>query len=138
MVRIGNLMNSEIYGDFTALPWGFIFPVAGQTIPRHPTQIYEALCCLIIFGILLWLYYKKDAGTKNGLIFGVFLVLLFSSRFIIEFIKDVQVNFEKSMFLDMGQLLSIPLIGLGFFLIYRAYKNYKVQKTVTGNQKTVQ
>ena len=125
LVRMGNLMNSEIFGDATNLPWGFIFVKAQQTIPRHPTQIYEAIACIIIFAILLYLYYKKNAGVKTGYLFGVFLILLFSFRFIVEFIKDVQVDFEKAMFLNMGQLLSIPLIGVGIFLLGRAMRKQK-------------
>ncbi|MBI5220168.1 MAG: prolipoprotein diacylglyceryl transferase [Bacteroidia bacterium] len=122
MVRIGNLMNSEIFGKPTALAWGFIFTNAGQTEPRHPTQIYEALIYFAIFIILMWLYYRKNAGTRTGYLLGVFLILLFFSRFLIEFVKDVQVDFEKNLPLDMGQILSIPFIALGIFLLYRAFK----------------
>ncbi len=117
-IRMGNLMNSEIYGHETNLPWGFIFQRVGETIPKHPTQIYEALANLVIFGILLRLYYKQNRKPKEGLLFGIFLILFFTARFLIEFIKNEQVAFEKSMVVNMGQLLSIPFIFGGIILIY--------------------
>jgi prolipoprotein diacylglyceryl transferase len=94
-VRLGNLMNSEIYGCATDQPWGFIFVRNGETVAMHPTQIYEALFYLLVFVVLLWLYYKRDAGRKHpSLLFGVGLVGIFLSRFCLEFIKNVQVDFE--------------------------------------------
>ena len=121
-VRIGNLMNSEIYGGPTDLPWGFIFQRAGETQPMHPTQIYEALCYILVFLILLWLYFKKDAGRKHpGLMFGVGLIGIFVARFIIEYIKNDQVGFEEGMRsaigMNMGQLLSIPFVVIGIILV---------------------
>ena len=90
-VRLGNLMNSEIYGTVTSLPWGFIFVRDGETLPKHPTQIYEALCYLVLFIILWWMYYKKDTARRRpGLMFGFFLIVLFGTRFLIEFIKNPQ------------------------------------------------
>lgn len=81
-VRLGNLMNSEIYGTVTSLPWGFIFVRDGETLPKHPTQIYEALCYLVLFVILLWMYYKRDlARRRPGVMFGFFLIVLFGTRF---------------------------------------------------------
>ncbi|MDR3093697.1 MAG: prolipoprotein diacylglyceryl transferase [Bacteroidales bacterium] len=121
LIRIGNLMNSEIYGVETTLPWGFIFVNMNESVPRHPTQIYEALSYLIIFGLLWRLYFKKQ--TAEGVISGIFLVLLFSVRFLIEFIKNDQVGFEQDMRLNMGQLLSIPFILAGSFLCLRAKTN---------------
>lgn len=125
-IRMGNLMNSEIYGIETDLPWGFIFVAAGETVPKHPTQIYEGLSYLAIFGLLYLLYFNQKIKLKQGYLFSIFLVLLFSVRFVIEFIKEVQVEFETGMTLNMGQWLSIPfiLIGLGIFL--RAFKNKEV------------
>jgi prolipoprotein diacylglyceryl transferase len=119
-VRLGNLMNSEIYGHQTSLPWGFIFERVGEKVPKHPTQIYEALAYLLIFFVLYWLHFKKMYAFKRpGVQFGVFLSLLFLARFLIEFIKNDQVDFEHSMVLNMGQLLSIPFILLGIgFIIY--------------------
>jgi phosphatidylglycerol---prolipoprotein diacylglyceryl transferase len=123
-IRTGNLMNSEIYGHATNLPWGFIFEKDDKLlIPRHPTQIYEALCYLIISMSLLWYYYKKDGKPQPGFIFGVFLIALFAVRFFIEFLKEVQVDFERSMPLNMGQLLSIPFIIAGIIIVILARKN---------------
>ncbi len=127
MIRMGNLMNHEIYGHPTGLPWGFRFVanvnswMAGAepiyTMPSHPTQIYEALCYLALFGLLMWMYWKKNAGERPGLIFGVFFVWLFTSRFLIEFIKNPQEAFEVDMALNMGQWLSLPFIIMGVGLI---------------------
>lgn len=122
LIRMGNLMNSEIYGIPTELPWGFIFVRNGEILPKHPTQIYEALSYLVIFALLYTIYNKKGAQLKQGLIFGVFLILLFTARFFIEFIKEVQVNFEQGMSLNMGQWLSIPFVLIGVFLLYRSFK----------------
>jgi prolipoprotein diacylglyceryl transferase len=124
MIRFGNLMNSEIYGHPTDLPWGFIF-VRGyeyRGLPCHPTQIYESLCYLALFGLLMWMYWKRNAESRPGLIFGTFFVILFASRFLIEFVKNDQVDFEAGMVLNMGQLLSIPFIIAGVILIIRALK----------------
>lgn len=121
-IRLGNLMNSEIYGSVTSLPWGFIFLRDGETQPMHPTQIYEMLYCLITFAVMWWLYWKKEAYKKNGLLFGVFLIGVFGSRFLLEFIKNTQEAFEKNLALDMGQILSIPFIIWGIYLIVRSTK----------------
>lgn len=131
MIRIGNLMNSEIYGYPTSLPWGFIF-VRGHEwpgLPCHPTQIYEALAYLALFGVLMWMYWKKNAEERPGLIFGVFLTWLFTARFFIEFVKNPQVAFEQGMTLNMGQLLSIPFIVLGIGFIIYAMCRPKVKLT---------
>ncbi|MBR3854064.1 MAG: prolipoprotein diacylglyceryl transferase [Tidjanibacter sp.] len=127
-VRVGNLMNSEIYGGPTDLPWGFIFRRAGETEPMHPTQIYEALFYLLVFVVLLWLYYKKDAGRKHpGLMFGVGLIGIFLSRFLLEYIKNDQVAFEEGMKaaigMNMGQLLSIPFVIAGVVLVVIGLRN---------------
>lgn len=119
MIRFGNLMNSEIYGHPTTLPWGFIF-VRGHEypgLPCHPTQLYESACYLALFVLLMWMYWKKNAERRPGLIFGVFFTVLFSCRFLIEFVKNLQVGFEADMTLNMGQLLSIPFILIGIGLI---------------------
>jgi len=119
-IRLGNLMNSEIYGSATSLPWGFIFVRDGQTLPMHPTQIYEMLYCLITFAILWWMYWKKEAYKKNGLIFGIFLIGIFGTRFLLEFIKLDQEAFESNLSLNIGQILSIPFILWGIWLIFRS------------------
>ncbi len=123
LIRLGNLMNSEIYGGPTSLPWGFVFVQDGQTEPMHPTQIYEIIYCLITFAISWWLYKKKDGLKRTGLIFGVFLVGIFFSRFMIEFIKNDQEAFEAGMFLNMGQILSLPLVIWGVWLIINSLKS---------------
>ncbi|GAB4322812.1 MAG: prolipoprotein diacylglyceryl transferase [Bacteroidales bacterium] len=118
-IRTGNLMNSEIYGIETSLPWGFVFIRWNETVPKHPTQIYEGLSYLLIF-IFLWrLYLAKGKNLTEGRLFGWFLVVLFSVRFLIEFIKEPQVEFETTMLLNMGQLLSLPFITAGIILLIR-------------------
>lgn len=126
LIRTGNLMNSEIYGVQTNLPWGFIFERNGETIAKHPTQIYEALAYLLTYAVALYLYWKTEARKREGLITGVFFVLVFLSRFLIEFIKEDQEAFEAGMALNMGQWLSIPFIIGGLFLIVRALKRKEV------------
>lgn len=122
LIRLGNLMNSEIYGDPTSLPWGFIFVRDGQTEPCHPTQIYEMLYCIVAFVVTMLMYYKWDCGKRPGLIFGVFFEIIFVTRFILEFIKLDQEAFESGMMLNMGQWLSIPFIIYGIWLIVHALK----------------
>lgn len=132
LIRIGNLMNSEIFGHATTLPWGFMFPRSSEWhrlyegVACHPTQIYEALCYLALFGLLMWMYWKKNAGERPGLIFGVFFIGIFLPRFLIEFIKNPQVAFEENMALNMGQLLSIPFVLFGIFLVVRAMMRPRV------------
>ncbi|MBP2690342.1 MAG: prolipoprotein diacylglyceryl transferase [Muribaculaceae bacterium] len=132
MIRFGNLMNSEIYGHATTLPWGFMFVRSAEWhqmyegVACHPTQIYESLCYLALFGLLMWMYWKKNAEQRPGLIFGTFLVGIFTPRFFIEFIKNNQEAFEETMTLNMGQLLSIPFVLLGIGLIIYAMSRPKV------------
>ena len=120
-IRLGNLFNSEIYGDVTDLPWGFLFVRRGELLPKHPTQIYEALSYLLLGFLLLWLYRKKSGKIYRGILFGLFFLICFGMRFLIEFIKEPQVEFEKDMVLNMGQLLSIPFIIVGIYYIVRSY-----------------
>ena len=121
-IRLGNLFNSEIYGDVTSLPWGFIFENRGETVPKHPTQLYEAFSYLIL-GLVMWSLYKKKLDKlPKGFFFGLFLVGCFGMRFLIEFIKEPQVGFEESMALNMGQLLSLPFIIIGIVALVLAYK----------------
>ena len=124
LIRFGNLMNSEIYGDPTTLPWGFIF-VNGDTyrdVPCHPTQIYEILYCLVAFAVTYPMYKFTQARRREGLLLGVFLEIVFFTRFCLEFIKLDQEAFEAGHILNMGQVLSLPFVALGIFLIIRAYK----------------
>ena len=124
LIRLGNLMNSEIYGGVTDLPWGFVFVRDGQTLPMHPTQIYEALCYFALFGLLMWMYWKKNAQERPWLITGVFFIGIFLPRFLIEYVKNVQVDKEVEMIaeygINMGQLLSIPFIIIGVVMVVYA------------------
>ena len=123
MIRTGNLMNSEIYGVATNLPWGFIFERNHEMVAKHPTQIYEAFGYLLVFAASLWMFFKgKDLKDRPGFIIGFGFVGIFLTRFIVEFIKENQETFEAGMALNMGQLLSIPLILAGAYLMYRALK----------------
>ena len=118
-IRLGNLFNSEIYGGPTTLPWGFVFERNGETVPCHPTQLYEAGTYLLLGCVLMWLYWKKLDKLYRGTFVGIFLTVCFGARFLIEFIKNDQVEFEADMALNMGQLLSIPFVLLGIgFLVY--------------------
>jgi prolipoprotein diacylglyceryltransferase len=120
-VRIGNLMNSEIVGKYTGNDSGFIFQRLGDTAPRYPTQIFEALGYAIVF-IILWVIYKKtDKKKKEGFIFGMFLILIFVVRFIVEFWKERQDGEDLTTLLNKGQLLSIPFILVGVFLVLMHY-----------------
>jgi len=126
-IRTGNLMNSEIYGIQTDLPWGFIFERNAEVVAKHPTQIYEALAYLLTFGVLMYLYWRTNAKNRPGLLLGVFMLMVFIARFFIEFIKEDQEAFEAGMTLNMGQWLSIPFVLLGVFLIVRALKKPVVE-----------
>lgn len=121
LIRLGNLFNSEIYGDVTSLPWGFIFDLRGETEPKHPTQLYESLSYLVLGLILVWLYKKKLDKLPRGFFFGLFLIGCFGMRFLIEFIKEPQVGFEETMTLNMGQLLSLPFIIAGIGILVMAF-----------------
>jgi prolipoprotein diacylglyceryl transferase len=136
-VRFGNLANSEIYGKPTSLPWAFAFMhdkeanimnAAGQitqVIPRHPTQLYEAIAYLLISVILYIIYRKKKGDIGQGYFVGIFLIALFTARFVIEFSKEVQESFEKAWPIDMGQILSIPFILLGIAFVFFAWRKGK-------------
>ena len=153
LIRVGNVMNHEIYGTPTSLPWGFVFLRGAEQfcgtfdnytpcfawdapcppsewLPCHPTGLYEAFFCLVAMGILLWMYYKRDLGNRRpGQMFGTFLVIIFGSRICIEFLKNVQVDFERDMVFDMGQWLSVPfvLIGIGM-IVWSFVKGEKPEK----------
>lgn len=118
-IRLGNFMNSEIYGNPTNGNFGVIF-LKDDLIPRHPTQLYEAFAYLTVFGVLWYLYKNKSVLSHRGTAFGIFLSFMFTARLIIEFFKENQVGFEDQLLLNMGQLLSVPFILLGIFLIYNS------------------
>ena len=118
-VRLGNLMNSEIIGKPTNSDYGFIFRRLGEDFPRHPAQLYEAISYVLIFVVVWFVYWKTDKKEKLGYIFGLYFVLMWSARFVIEFFKEAQVDDRAAWALNTGQLLSIPLILLGFYLMFR-------------------
>ncbi len=141
-IRLGNLFNSEIYGLPTELPWGIEFvrdklydSNTGEllaTVPCHPTQLYEALSYIAIFFILFLFYRKRHMKVRDGFIFGVFMILLFTARFFIEFVKNDQVAFEAGMQFNMGQLLSLPFILAGVLMIIltKRYPKYFSQEPI--------
>jgi len=155
IIRFGNLMNSEIYGYPTNMPWGFVF-LRGQEkfiygssgwewckptgvfdefgnhlLACHPGQLYEGITYMLLFAFLLWLYWKRDAGKYNGLLTGIGFTFVFTARLFIELLKNKQAHFEENLLsnigMNMGQLLSIPFVILGIYLIVRALKKGKVE-----------
>ncbi|MCQ2064972.1 MAG: prolipoprotein diacylglyceryl transferase [Bacteroidaceae bacterium] len=121
-IRLGNLMNSEIVGKATGTDWGFIFVQLGEDFPRHPAQLYEAVAYAVILVISLLIYRKHKELVGTGFYFGFCLATIFIFRFFVEFCKEVQVDFEKGMALDMGQLLSIPFAVVGVYFVIRGLK----------------
>jgi phosphatidylglycerol---prolipoprotein diacylglyceryl transferase len=127
LIRLGNLFNSEIYGKPTKLPWGFVFVRETDfnllpLVPRHPTQLYEAFFCLFLFAFTFYLWKQHKHQLTEGTITGLFMVLLFSFRFMVEFLKTPQEDFENAMLLNMGQWLSIPAILIGILMLFYAQK----------------
>ncbi len=134
-IRMGNMMNHEIYGYETSLPWGFKFidnlyawmegaePVF--TSPRHPTGIYEGIGYLFVFFSMLWMYFKRMPRLYEGFLTGYFLIILFTWRFLVEYVKEVQSAFEEDLPINMGQILSIPMILMGIGILVYAFKNKK-------------
>ncbi len=126
LIRFGNLFNSEIIGHQTDMPWGFKFMRLHRGLPVeqvpacHPTQLYEALCYILTFLVLWWMYNKTEAPRRRGLMFGVALIGIFLTRFFIEFVKINQVAFEEGMSLNMGQWLSVPFIIIGVASVWYA------------------
>jgi phosphatidylglycerol:prolipoprotein diacylglycerol transferase len=139
-IRLGNLVNHEMVGYVTDVPWGFRFLhhdcmnlIDGQylcewsDIPvRHPANLYESLAYFLSFGILMFLFWKKHAWKKQGMVFGTFLILIFGFRFLIEFVKESQTDNDSmvdvSTGLNTGQWLSVPLVLAGIILIILARK----------------
>lgn len=127
LIRLGNLFNSEIYGKPTDLSWGFVFVRETNfnlfpLVPRHPTQLYEAFFCLFLFALTFYLWKYKRHTLLEGTTTGLFIVLLFSFRFMVEFLKTPQEDFENQMRLNMGQWLSLPAILTGLVIIFYAQK----------------
>lgn len=117
-IRFGNFFNSEILGMPTDLPWAIIFANVDM-FPRHPSMLYEALLCILVLSVLGWIYFKYDKKPPEGSLFGTFLVMLFTGRFLIEFSKETQADFLAGAALDMGQLLSIPFVLIGLWLLLK-------------------
>ncbi|MDE6276736.1 MAG: prolipoprotein diacylglyceryl transferase [Muribaculaceae bacterium] len=132
MIRIGNLMNSEIFGHPTTLPWGFRFVRSDEwqalfaPMACHPTQLYEAFTYFALFALMMWMYWKRNDGERPGLLFGTFLTVTFGSRILWEILKNDQVAFEADMTMNMGQILSIPFTLAGIYLIIRAFRRPKI------------
>ncbi len=122
-IRFGNLMNSEIFGKPTNVPWAFVFLRDHEfsQVPRHPTQLYESLSCLILFAALFWYWKTYRKQSAPGTMLGISLVWVFGLRFVWEFFKENQVTFEDSMSLNMGQILSIPAVLSGLLLLLRNF-----------------
>lgn len=117
LIRLGNLMNSEIIGKVTDVPWAFIFERVDM-YPRHPGQLYEALAYALFFFIGWYMYRKRPERVGTGFFFGLCITLIFTARFFIEFTKDIQESFEADMLLNMGQLLSIPFVIVGLLCMF--------------------
>ena len=143
-IRLGNLMNHEIVGDPTTLPWGFkflyndcnptlignsmVYDCPWDTIPaRHPAQLYEAICYFIAFGLLMYLFWKKDAWKRQGIVFGTFLILIFGARFMVEFVKLGLTERDTYLPINTGQILSIPLVIAGASILWKGLKRSPVE-----------
>ncbi|MES2587530.1 MAG: prolipoprotein diacylglyceryl transferase [Bacteroidota bacterium] len=128
-IRLGNLVNHEIIGDPTSLPWGFRFNnegaeylINGEHVFRHPAQLYEAIFYLLTFGLLMYMYWKTSAKEKSGMIFGVFMIVLWTGRFLVEFVKVGQTARDETWALNTGQMLSIPMVIAGIVILYFSMK----------------
>ena len=120
-IRLGNLMNSEIVGIPTQVPWAFVFMRIDQ-VPRHPAQLYEAVFYLTIFLILILLWKSGKVQSQKGFLFGLGFSFIFAQRFLMEFLKENQVAFEENLQLNMGQILSLPLIMIGILIMVWSFK----------------
>ena len=139
-IRLGNLMNSEIVGDPTTVPWAFEFVHYiddmgfSDPSPRHPAQLYEALAYLFIFGVLMYLFWKRDAWKRPGMLFGTFLILLFGARFLIEFVKVGQTARDYTWAINTGQWLSVPFVVAGVVILWLAFKRKPIQEQAETHQ----
>lgn len=120
-IRIANLMNSEIIGNVTTVPWAFVFESVDM-MPRHPAQLYEAIAYFVMALLILYLYKYQNKHLGRGFLFGLCIAMIFTFRFFIEFIKEDQVAFENGMLLNMGQLLSIPFIIIGCWFAVKGWR----------------
>lgn len=135
LIRFGNLMNSEIIGTPTNVPWAFVFSSV-DNLPRHPAQLYEAIFCLFLFVLMYWLWKNKRDRFAPGFMFGLMCVLFFTERFFDEFVKENQEAFEASMALNMGQILSIPFVIVGLYMMWRAKNTPVMSQTKDEHQKS--
>ncbi len=126
-IRLGNLMNSEIIGIPTQVPWAFVFARIDQ-IPRHPAQLYEALFYFVIFSFLFLLWKSGNIQKHKGFLFGLGMLLIFAQRFVMEFLKEKQVAFEENLLLNMGQILSLPFIIIGILTMVWSFKKFTHKK----------
>lgn len=117
-IRLANLMNSEIIGMPSDVPWAFIFERVDMQ-PRHPAQLYEALAYFLFFLVMIVIFRKKKENVRKGFYFGLCITLIFTFRFFVEFLKERQVDFENALPIDMGQILSIPFIVVGLYFVFR-------------------
>lgn len=144
-IRLGNLVNHEIVGDVTDVPWAFKFSqyfdeetMMFDPRPRHPAQLYEAISYIIIFLVLRFMYWKKEAWKKPGVLFGTFLILLFGARFFIEFIKLGQTARDNDWVINTGQVLSIPFVLAGIFILWRGLKKGDILPESNTSRKELQ
>lgn len=121
MIRFGNFMNSEIVGKVTDVPWAFVFTQVDQQ-PRHPAQLYEAVFYLVLFFVMFSLWKNRRNRYGEKFLFGFLFTVIFSFRFLVEFVKENQVSFESGMFINMGQWLSIPFILLGVYCLRDSFR----------------
>ncbi len=129
LIRLGNLFNSEILGTPTQMPWAFVF-TREDLVPRHPAQLYESLSYALTFVFLFLLYRRSRERTPRGLLLGLFLTLVFTARFLIEFVKQRQAAYAQNFPLSVGQILSIPFIVAGLILVWRAFHRPAASKEV--------
>jgi phosphatidylglycerol:prolipoprotein diacylglycerol transferase len=125
-IRMGNFVNQEVIGNPTTVPWAIIFghPMDGSApVPRHPSQLYEAITYLVIFLFLLTLWHRKGEKLGPGVISGLLLILVFTARFFLDFLKVPQSAAMDESYIQMGQLLSIPFVLLGIGLLWYANRD---------------
>lgn len=133
-IRLGNLMNSEIVGKVTDVPWGFLFLRNTEFLPvypRHPAQLYESLSCLVLFGVLYYLWNRFRGQLPQGILLGIFIIWVFGLRFLFEYLKENQEAFEAGLPFNMGQILSVPavLLGIGIMIYAKSNKNRAIWYT---------
>ncbi len=126
-IRLGNLMNSEIIGKVTDVPWAFIFERV-DSMPRHPGQLYEAIAYAILFGLMWYLHKRMPEKIGSGWYFGLCLTYIFTFRFFIEYTKEIQEAFEATLPIDMGQILSIPFVIIGVVCMLKGHRNIEASK----------